>query len=127
MKDLKENLFGKHGFIYKIEAKYYYLGMLIFKTCSFDVDIDKYNKFIEALNNKDDEKIKYWYKKVRLSSEAEREKDEKKYPNLKIEFDKFIDSLDAEQYKQLESQVKILEKTYNQYVYKNSGISLGTL
>lgn len=122
MEDLKEKLFGKPGFIYKIEtndeAKYYYLGMLIFKTCSFDVDIDRYNTFIEALNNKDNEQIKYWYKKVRLASEVEIEEDKKKRPNLKIEFDKFIDSLDAEQYKQLESQVEILEKTYNQYVYK---------
>lgn len=122
MKDLKGKLFGKPGFIYKIEindeAKYYYLGMLIFKTCSFDVDIHRYNTFIEALNNKDDEQIKYWYKKVRLVSESKIEEDREKRPNLKVEFDKFIDSLDAEQYKQLESQVKILEKTYNQYVYK---------
>lgn len=98
MKELKDNIFGKYGFIYKIESnddeKYYYIGQAIFKKCTSDYEIYKYNKFVEAVNINDTENMSKYFNKIVSISESEANKED--YINLKMQAEEFIDSLNEE-------------------------------
>ncbi|WP_315074102.1 hypothetical protein [uncultured Clostridium sp.] len=122
MTELMEKAFNKEGFIYKIkfnkEEKYYYIGHLLFKECTYDRHINEYYKFIDAIDNNDPESIKSHFQKVILFSKSQRENDNDKYVKAKIEFKEFISRLNVEQCESFENQVKKFEETFHQYLYK---------
>lgn len=119
-----EDIYQKHGFIYRIGERFYALGADIFAEVTDMAEIDNMELLQNAVEKKNERQIgKYLDKMIRIANSYR--VDAREHLKLQIKLAEFILELeqqDAEAYQALQRQVFEFDELFNRYS-KHSNIN----
>lgn len=113
MDKLTEEINKKHGFLYKVDGEYFYIGSRIFKKAkqNSDTTIELYNEYLKYNEAGDKINASERFKKIVRRSNGNQSND----LNFLQKLDDFIKKLDREQYNNLKEQVINFTTKYREY------------
>jgi predicted transcriptional regulator YdeE len=112
---LTEEINKKHGFLYKIDGEYYYMGCHVFERedDNYSTTISKYNEYLKFNNEEDMTNVRELFRTIMKRSDGRKNEDK----NIVLNLDEFIKKLDKEQYDDLKQQVNDFVEFYKENVF----------